>query len=100
MIELITIALIVTVFVQAAKNRPRSYSWGLVGLFYYILGRLLFSLFLFGGYRLFSDQDMDFRVYKGLKLLELFGGISFGVLVAYILGEISGLNIKKVFRSE
>jgi hypothetical protein len=100
MIELIVIVLTVIVFVQAAKNRPRSYSWGLVGLLYYVLGRLLFSLFLFGGYRLFSNQHMDFRIYQGLKLIEFFGGISFGVLIAYVLGELSGLNIKKVFRNE
>lgn len=100
MLELIVIIITVIAFIKASKNKPGNYRWGLLGLLYYVIGRVLFSILLYGGYKIFSNQEMDFRIYKGLRLIELFGGIFFAVLTAYVLGEISGLNIKRVFKSE
>lgn len=100
MIELVMISLVVIVFVKASTNRTSNYLWGLVGLIYYIIGRIIFSILLYGVYKIFSNQEMEFRVYEGLLIIELLGGILFALLTAFVLGELSGLNIKKILKKE
>ncbi|MGC3945777.1 MAG: hypothetical protein QM762_14850 [Chryseolinea sp.] len=92
--------MIAVIFAKAGKNRGGSNSWGFIGLIYYGIGRITFSLLLYAGYKLFSTQQPDFRIYKGLVIVELFGGMTFAVFTAYVLGEISGLNIKRIFNRD
>lgn len=100
MLELIIVVLVVILFVKAAKGKRSPETWGLIGLVYYMLGRTVFAFLLLGGYALFSDEPLDFRIYQGLRLSEFYGGVLFSLIFTYVLGELSGLPIKHVFNKD
>jgi hypothetical protein len=100
MIELIIIVLVVLLFVKAAKGKRSPETWGLIGLVYYLVGRVLFVFLLFGGYALFTDEKIDFQLYRGLELVAVYGGIIFSLVFTYVLGELSGLAIKRAFNTD
>jgi hypothetical protein len=95
MFELLVIVLIAATFAKAGRNRSIHYLfWAFLGIVYYALGRVLFSLLLYGGYSIFSTNAREFHVLFGLQLIELFFGILSGMITAFFLGRFSGLSLK------
>lgn len=95
MFELLVIILIAVTFAKAGRNRSIHYLfWAFLGILYYAIGRGLFSLLLYGGYSLFSENAREFHILFGLQLIELFFGILTGMVTAFFLGRLSGLSLK------
>lgn len=96
MIEIIIIIAIALLYAAASKNKKEgSLKWGVVGVIYYLIGRLLFSGFLAAGFLIFDYPIQTVNTLIDLSIVELVIGISSGITAAYILGEISGVNLNR-----
>lgn len=97
MVEFLFIIIVGITFAKASViKKNNSIIWALIGIIYFAIGRIVFSTLLYSGYWLFSEEIPSFRIIVGLRTIEIISGIIFGLATAFILGEISGLNIKKV----
>lgn len=99
MIEVFIIVITALLFASAAKNKKDGpVLWGVVGAVYYIIGRLLFSAFLLLGFYIFGYPSQDFNILIGLSMYELLASVVSGLITAYILGELSGIQLNRAFK--
>jgi hypothetical protein len=99
MIELLFIVIVAVVFSLVSKNKQNSpFYWALIGVLYYLIGRLLSVGIVLGVFRIFSNGDTTYNTFIGVMLIERMIGIAIGFVSAFVLGEISGLNIRRFFR--
>jgi hypothetical protein len=95
------IAIFVTVVVFVAASSKKSSSslyWAMVGVLYYVIARILFTGILFGIAWLFFERGKNDTLIGVFVVGGYVGGIFFALLATYVMGEISGLNIRKIFR--
>ncbi len=101
LIDLIVIILVVVVFTKASRNkRSSSILWAFVGVIFYFLGKAIFALIIFGVYSNSIDGDIPHSIQFDLLTISELGGTFIGMFTAYFLGEMCGLNIKRIVKGE
>ena len=98
MFEIIIVILVALTYAKASKHKAQSsYHWAFLGIVYYIIGRALFSGLMFLIVK-FLIKTADFDALSALAAFEIVFGVVAGLLLAYFLGELSGLKIRKVLK--